>query len=148
GVPHDSHTVRFVPGAADRLVLGSNDGWLSSDDGGTSWSPANAGLAPRKYTPAPLVTRSSRPGVLFSSVCGVGPGGWSKPGGGDSAFCRSDDGGHSWHTLTAGLPQPMAPIPRAIAINPCKPSGYVAGTTDGSVWATDDGESFQLILTG
>jgi photosystem II stability/assembly factor-like uncharacterized protein len=148
GVPHDSHTIRFVPGAKNGMVLGTNDGWLRSEDGGETWSPSNAGLEPRSYTPAPLVTRASRPGVLFSSVCGVGPGGWSKPGGGDSAFCRSDDGGHSWRTLTAGLPQPMAPIPRAIAINPEKPDGYVAGTTDGSVWVSDDGETFEQLLSG
>jgi photosystem II stability/assembly factor-like uncharacterized protein len=148
GVPHDSHTIRYVPGNADTLVLGTNAGWLRSDNAGSTWAEANAGLAARRYTPAPLVTRASQPGVLFSSVTGVGPGGWSKPGGGDSAFCRSDDGGRSWRTLTAGLPQPMAPIPRAIAINSCKPNGYVAGTTDGSVWATDDSEKFHLLLSG
>lgn len=148
GVPHDSHTIRFVPGMADTLVLGTNGGWVRSADGGQTWSDANVGLESRRYTPAPLVTRPSRKGVLFSSVTGVGPGGWSGPGGGDSAFCRSNDGGASWRTLTAGLPQPMAAIPRAIAVDPTNPDGYVAGATDGTLWATDDGEAFHAVLTG
>ena len=99
------------------------------------------------YTPAPLVTRASRPGVLFSSTAAVGPGGWRRPEGGDAAFCRSDDGGQSWMTLQSGLPQPLAPIPRAIAVDPLNPRGYLAGLTDGSIWATDDdGASFQHIM--
>jgi photosystem II stability/assembly factor-like uncharacterized protein len=148
GVPHDAHTIRFVPGMDNALVLGTNEGWLRSDDGGASWTEANTGLNGRRYTPAPLVTRPGKAGVLFSSVTGVGPGGWSRPEGGDSAFCRSDDGGQSWVTLTNGLPKPMAAIPRAIAIDPGNPDGYVAGATDGSLWATDDGERFQQVLTG
>lgn len=148
GVPHDSHTIRFVPGMPAALVLGSNGGWLRSTDGGQTWNDANVGLEARRYTPAPLVTRPSSKGVLFSSVTGVGPGGWNGPGGGDSAFCRSDDGGESWITLTAGLPRPMAAIPRAIAIDPTNADGYVAGATDGTLWATDDGETFHALLTG
>jgi hypothetical protein len=45
------------------------------------------------------------------------------------------------------LPRPLAPIPRAIAVDPTNPRGYLAGLTDGSMWATDDdGESFQHVL--
>lgn len=146
GVPHDSHTVRFVPGVPGSVVVGTNQGWLRSDDQGASWSEANSGLHARRYTPAPLVTRASRPGVLFSSVTGVGPGGWTRPGGGDSAFCVSENCGHSWVTLTSGLPQPMAPIPRAIAIDASNPDGYIAGATDGSLWTTSDSQSFHQLL--
>jgi photosystem II stability/assembly factor-like uncharacterized protein len=149
GVPHDAHTVRFVPGEPTTLVLGSNEGWLRSTDGGETWVMANVGLQRRAYTPAPLVTRASRPGVLFSSVTAVGPGNWSRAEGGDAAFCRSDDGGQSWATLTVGLPQPMAAIPRAIAVDPTNPDGYVGGATDGCLWATDDGgASFLPLLDG
>src|SRR5437879_965222 len=93
GVPHDTHTIRFVPGTAGTLVLGTNDGMFRSTDRGDTWSAVNDGLEGRRYTPAPLVTRASRPGVLFSSTAAVGPGGWRRPEGGDAAFCRSDDGG-------------------------------------------------------
>jgi photosystem II stability/assembly factor-like uncharacterized protein len=148
GIPHDTHTVRFVPGSPATLVLGTQDGWLRSTDSGDSWTFANDGLEGRTYTPAPLVTRTSRPGVLFSSVTAVGPGDWRRAEGGDAAFCRSDDAGQSWKTLTTGLPQPMAAIPRAIAGNPTNPDGYVAGSTDGCLWATDDGESFQALVGG
>ena len=103
------------------------------------------GLDGRRYTPAPVVTRPARPGVLFTCVTAVGPGSWRRPEGGDAAFCRSEDGGVSWRTLQGGF----APIPRAIAIDPTNERGYVAGLTDGSLWATDDdGASFQQILTG
>jgi photosystem II stability/assembly factor-like uncharacterized protein len=147
GVPHDSHTIRFVPGTSGTLVLGANDGMFRSTDRGDTWSAVNDGLEGRRYTPAPIVTRASRPGVLFSSTAAVGPGGWRRPEGGDAAFCRSDDGGQSWTTLQSGLPQPLAPIPRAIAVDPTNQRGYLAGLTDGSMWATDDdGESFQHVL--
>jgi len=148
GVPHDAHTVRFVPGSPGTLVLGTQEGMLRSTDCGGTWTAANDGLEGRAYTPAPLVTRASRPGVLFSSVTAVGPGGWTRAEGGDAAFCRSDDAGQSWQTLSAGLPRPMAAIPRAIAINPSNPDGYIAGSTDGCLWATDDGRSFQPLSGG
>jgi|SRR5579859_3518722 len=148
GVPHDAHTVRFVPGTDRTLVLGTQQGMLRSTDRGETWTAANAGLQGRAYTPAPLVTRAARPGVLFSSVTAVGPGGWRRAEGGDAAFCRSDDAGQSWTTLTVGLPHPMAAIPRAIAANPTRLDGYIAGSTDGCLWATDDGESFQQLTGG
>jgi photosystem II stability/assembly factor-like uncharacterized protein len=149
GVPHDSHTIRFVPGAPSTLVMGANQGMCRSTDGGQTWSAANAGLDGRAYTPTPLVTRATRPGVVFGCVAAVGPGSWRRPEGGDAAFCRSDDAGQSWVTLTGGLPQPLVPIPRALAVDSTNPSGYVAGLTDGSVWATDDdGASFQRVLDG
>jgi hypothetical protein len=148
GVPHDAHTVRFVPGSFGTLVLGTQEGMLRSTDHGETWTGANAGLEGRAYTPAPLVTHTSRPGVVFSSVTAVGPGEWRRTEGGDAAFCRSDDAGQSWQTLSAGLPRPMAAIPRAIAVNPANPEGYVAGSTDGCLWATDDGHSFQPLGGG
>jgi photosystem II stability/assembly factor-like uncharacterized protein len=149
GVPHDSHSIRFVPGALQTLVLGANEGLFRSTDGGSTWSRAMHGLDGRAYTPAPVITRLARPGVLFSCVTAVGPGGWRRPEGGDAAFCRSDDAGQSWHALTQGLPTPLAPIPRALAIDPTNEQGYIAGLTDGSIWATDDdGATFHPLLTG
>jgi photosystem II stability/assembly factor-like uncharacterized protein len=149
GVPHDSHTIRFAPGSSSTLVMGANDGMFRSTDGGQTWQPANTGLDGRAYTPTPLVTRATRPNVVFGSVAAVGPGRWRRPEGGDTVFCRSDDMGESWVTLTGGLPRPLVPIPRALAVDPTNPSGYVAGLTDGSVWATDDdGGAFGQLLDG
>jgi photosystem II stability/assembly factor-like uncharacterized protein len=149
GVPHDSHTVRFVPGLTDAVVLGTQQGMYRSSDAGLSWAACNQGLLDRRYTPAPMVTRASRPGVLFTSIAAVGPGGWQRPEGGDAAFCRSDDGGQTWSTLVGGLPQPLAAIPRAIAPDPGNDQGWLAGLTDGSLWATDDdGRSFYHLTSG
>jgi photosystem II stability/assembly factor-like uncharacterized protein len=149
GVPHDAHSVRPVPGQPGTLVMGGNAGMVRSTDNGQTWSEANEGLAPRAYTPAPIVARATRPGVLFSCVTAVGPGGWRRGEGGDAAFCRSDDGGQTWRTFTGGLPQPLVPVPRSLAADPADERGYLAGLTDGSLWASDDdGESFRCVLGG
>jgi photosystem II stability/assembly factor-like uncharacterized protein len=149
GVPHDAHSIRPVPGSPDTLVLGGNQGMFRSTDGGSSWAAASEGLNGRAYTPAPIVTRESRPGVLFSCVAAVGPAQWRREEGGDCAFCRSDDGGQTWQTFTGGLPGPLVPVPRALAADPTNELGYLAGMTDGSVWASqDDGGYFAEVLRG
>lgn len=149
GVPMDAHTIRFVPGVDGTLVAGTGAGMFRSTDGGETWVAADVGLNGKAYTPAPLVTRASRPGVIFSAITAVGPGGWRRAEGGDGAFCRSQDGGQSWQLLSVGLPRPLVAIPRAIAIDPTNPGGYLTGMTDGSMWATDDdGQSFRQVLNG
>jgi photosystem II stability/assembly factor-like uncharacterized protein len=149
GVPMDAHSIRFVPGVGGALVVGTGEGMFRSTDGGETWVEAMAGLDGKSYTPAPLVTRGSRPGTIFSAIAATGPGGWQRPEGGDSAFCRSQDGGQSWQLLNAGLPAPLVAIPRAIAVDPTNPGGYLTGMTDGSLWETDDdGQFFRQVLSG
>lgn len=148
GVPHDSHTLQFVPGEQDALVLGGNDGWRRSTDGGRTWSAANVGLGGRSYTAAPLLARPEVGPTLIGCVTAVNPGHWSRPEGGDAAFCRSVDGGRSWTTFADGLPRPMVAIPRALAVDPSTAQGFLAGATDGTVWRTADGNTFHLLLDG
>jgi photosystem II stability/assembly factor-like uncharacterized protein len=149
--PHFSRLKDLTLNEASAEVFGAiEEGWLlRSRDGGETWVAAEVGLNGKTYTPAPLVTRASRPGVVFSAITAVGPGGWRRAEGGDGAFCRSQDGGQSWQLLSEGLPNPLVAIPRAIAVDPTNPAGYLAGMTDGTLWATDDdGQSFRQVLNG
>jgi photosystem II stability/assembly factor-like uncharacterized protein len=149
--PHFSRLKDLTLNEASAQVFGAiEEGWLlRSRDGGETWVAAEVGLNGKTYTPAPLVTRASRPGVVFSAITAVGPGGWRRAEGGDGAFCRSQDGGQSWQLLSEGLPNPLVAIPRAIAVDPTNPAGYLAGMTDGTLWATDDdGQSFRQVLSG
>src|SRR5260370_37408989 len=69
GVPHGTHTGRFVPGQPSTPALGTNSRWLRSTDWGDTWAGSKARLARRAYTPAaPLVP----PGVLFCPVTPIG----------------------------------------------------------------------------
>ena len=51
GVPHDSHTVRFVPGVAGAVVLGTQAGMFRSSDNGLTFTAANDGLQDRRVRP-------------------------------------------------------------------------------------------------
>ena len=61
----------------------------------------------------------------------------------------SDNQGHDWYRISAGLPELLKPAPRATAGDPDDADTYFVGMTDGSVWMSDDGgETFRQILTG
>lgn len=149
GVDHDGHSIKMIAGNPNVVVASTGKGIFRSEDEGNHWSESNDGLAPRCYTPAPLVSHHSRPNVLLTAVTATGPAGWSRPGGGDTAFARSDDQGRTWRVSTQGLPAPCAAVPRGLAVDPDAPDTYVTGMTDGSVWLSDNGgESFRQILGG
>lgn len=149
GVDHDGHSIKVIAGNPNVVVASTGKGMFRSEDEGSHWTESNDGLAGRRYTPAPLASHRSRPNVLLTGVTATGPAGWSRPGGGDTAFARSDDQGRTWQVSTQGLPAPCAAVPRGLAVDPHDPDTYVTGMTDGSVWLSDNGgESFRQILGG
>ena len=91
----------------------------------------------------------SRPDVLITAVTANGPGSWSKPEGGDTAFIRSEDQGQSWEMSTCGLPQPCTTVPRALAVDVDDPNRLFTGMIDGTVWSSaDGGESWTQVMGG
>ena len=148
-VDHDGHSIVVVGDDERVVVVSTGKGMFRSEDRGAHWQPANAGLEQRSYTSTPLVSHPTRPGVLLSGVTAVGPGGWRRPEGGDAAIARSDDGGLSWQTSTAGLPQPCVAIPRGLAVPSDAPDLCFAGMNDGTLWMSEDsGASFEKLLDG
>ena len=149
GVDHDSHWIAVMSNDQKVVVASTGKGMFRSVDRGEHWEEANVGLEERRYTSAPLVSHPARPGVLLTAVTRVGPGRWSRPEGGDSAFARSEDGGQRWSTFTDGLPQPCVSVPRGLAIAADAPDICFAGMMDGTVWmSTNGGHAFQMVLEG
>ena len=149
GLNHDGHGIAAIPGDPQAVVASTGKGMFRSTDQGGHWEEVNQGLEARRYTPTPLVSHAARPGVLLTGVTAVGPGRWSRPEGGDSAFARSEDGGRTWRETGTGLPQPCVAVPRGLAVAPDDPDLYVAGMLDGTVWLSTDGaDSFQRVLEG
>ena len=108
------HSVCIDPERSANIVAAvSAGGVYRSEDGGASWSPANAGVrAENLPTPYPasghnvhrLVMHPARPDRLYRQ-CYHGT--W-----------RSDDGGRSWTEITSGLPGNFG---YAIGVDPADP---------------------------
>jgi len=108
------HTILFDPRDARRMFVAiSAAGVLRSDDGGTTWRPANRGLH-SQFLPDPkaevghcvhrIAMHRSRPDVLFMQKH------WD--------VMRSDDGAESWHEISGNLPSDFGFV---IDVNPQQP---------------------------
>lgn len=127
------HSIRIDPANPARLwVAVSAGGVYRSEDGGASWTPANAGVrAENLPNPLPecghnvhrLVMHPARPERLYRQ-CYHGT--W-----------RSDDGGRSWTEITAGLPGNFG---YAIAVDPRDPDvAYQVPESDSHMRTVVDG---------
>ncbi|HLY66616.1 MAG TPA: exo-alpha-sialidase, partial [Chloroflexota bacterium] len=103
GCEFDAHTVYYMPDNPNVVISTSGQGVYRSEDGGDSFTKMEAGMDRRYMTH--LVVHPDRPNVMFTAAAEVPPPGWLRPEGGNSAFYRSDDQGHSWRRLTGGLPE-------------------------------------------
>ncbi len=126
GISNHDHARKWHPGngglcmhtivrAGDRMHLGiSTGGHYLSEDGGTTFVPANKGVG-AGFVPDPypefgqcvhkIAAPANGPGRLYMQ----NHGGWAKwdgPGGPrpDIGVLRSDDHGHSWTSIAKGLP--------------------------------------------
>jgi len=95
------HTIILDPADPGRIVVAiSAAGAFRTDDGGTTWRPANRGLRSEYELPDPnadvghcvhsIAMHPSRPNVLFMQKH------WD--------VMRSDDAGDSWHEISGNLP--------------------------------------------
>jgi photosystem II stability/assembly factor-like uncharacterized protein len=141
GSEFDSHTAYFMPGAPEVIISTSGAGVYRSQDDGGSFVPSEQGLD-RRYM-AHLVVHPERPNVVFTAAAAVPPPGWSRPEGADAAFYRSDDQGLTWRRLLDGVPDHLSAAPRTVVGDPRDPDTVYVGMTDGTVWTTHDGKTFE-----
>jgi photosystem II stability/assembly factor-like uncharacterized protein len=149
GMDHDGHAIAAMLRDPNTVIATGGKGLYRSEDSGEHWEKLTPADAPYRYTPSDLAIHPSRPEVLFTSVSGTGPGGWSRPEGPGIAFVRSEDEGKSWELIRGALPEDNRGVPRGLAVDPAEPETYYMGLTDGTVWVSEEGGAhFRQILSG
>jgi photosystem II stability/assembly factor-like uncharacterized protein len=148
GLDRDCHSVAFLPGEGRTAIATTGQGIFRSEDAGRAFTFSAGGLRHRYV--AGVVLHPERPDVLFTAAADVDPvTATQRPEGANGALYRSDDGGATWWQLTGGLPEVLRPAPTCLAGDPGHPASFYVGTTDGSVWLSEDaGASFDIAVEG
>ena len=161
GISNHAHARKWQPGNGglcmhtilrdgDRVHLGiSTGGHYMSEDGGASFTASNQGVG-AGFVPDPypefgqcvhkIVGHKDAPGRLYMQ----NHGGWpDRPGIG---VLRSDDHGHTWSSISKGLPSDFGfPIsvhphdPDTIYVVPLEPSTRTCPDGAPAVWRSEDG---------
>ena len=118
-----------------------NRGVYRSRDGGESWARNQQGL-PSTFGFPIVLDAASR--FIFSVPLEADQ--YRLPVGGALKAYRSTDGGDSWHSASAGLPEVHAyggVLRGAMAVDNLEPGGVYMGTTSGTLHVSRDlGESW------
>jgi hypothetical protein len=141
----------------NRMHLGiSTGGHYLSEDGGETFTASNkgvgAGFAPDPYPEFgqcvhKIVRHDKAPGRLYMQNHG-GWGEWDGPGGRrpNIGVLRSDDHGHSWHSIAEGLPSDFGfPIavhphdPDVVYVLPLEPMTRTCPGASPGVWRSENG---------
>lgn len=134
---HNTHRLLMHPARPERLYRQDHTGTWRSDDGGDHWEEITAGL-PSDFGYA-LATDPARPDTLF---CIPEAGTQMRyPVDGRLRVYRTEDGGASWETLTAGLPQEhvyCTILRDGMDTDDLAPLGVYFGTSGGQVFASRD----------
>ena len=148
GIDRDCHASSLVPGEPDTVIVTTGTGVYRSEDRGRSFAHSDDGL--RHHSVTQVVLHPARPDVLFTAAAEFDPErSAARAEGANGGFYRSDDGGRTWWRLTGGLPAPMRAAPTCVAGDSGNPDSCFVGTTDGSVWLTEDGgDSFEIAVEG
>jgi len=163
GISNHPHARKWHPGNGglcmhtilrdkNRIHLGiSTGGHYLSEDGGQSFSASNSGVG-AVFVPDPypefgqcvhkIVAHKDAPGRLYMQ----NHGGWpDRPGIG---VLRSDDHGHTWHSIADGLPSdfgfPIAVHPHdadTIYVMPLEPTTRTCPGASPGVWRSENGGS-------
>jgi len=171
GISNHEHARKWHPGNGGlcmhtivrengRVHLGiSTGGHYLSEDGGETFRAANrgvgAGFAPDAYPEFgqcvhKIVMHKDAPGRLYMQNHGVWP---DRPGIG---VLRSDDHGHSWHSIAAGLPSDFGfPIsvhphdPDTVYLVPLEPQTRTCPGGSPGVWRSENGgQSWKKLAKG
>ena len=139
GAQRDVHSLAWHPRVEGRAYEAGGGGAAWSNDGGESWSAADAGRD-RHYTWA-VAVEPDDPDAWYVSAS-TGP--FAAHGGADPQAHIYAWHGSMWRALAGGLPEPLPAMPYAlVAIR-----GYLfAGLADGEVWeSTDRGETWHACV--
>ncbi len=168
GISNHEHARKWQPGAGglcmhtilrdgDRIHLGiSTGGHYLSEDGGSTFQASNQGVG-AGFTPDPypefgqcvhkIACHPDAPGRLYMQNHG-GWAEWDGPGGRRPGIgvLRSDDHGHSWHSIAAGLPSdfgfPIVVHPHdadTVYVMPLEPMTRTCPGGSPAVWRSEDG---------
>lgn len=171
GISHHQHASEWQPGQGglclhtilpdgDRIHLGiSTGGHYLSEDGGATFDAANQGIG-AGFVPDPypefgqcvhkIARHRDAPGRLYIQ----NHGGWEeRPGIG---VLRSDDHGHTWHSIADGLPSDFGfPInvhpddPGVVYVVPLEPQTRTCPDARPAVWRSENGgDSWQQLSRG
>ncbi|HXM54479.1 MAG TPA: hypothetical protein VOB72_03755 [Candidatus Dormibacteraeota bacterium] len=148
GIDRDCHAVSLVPGDIDTVIVTTGTGVYRSEDHGRTFAHSDDGLRHRSVTQ--VVLHPDRPDVLFTAAAECDPElAVQRPEGANGGFYRSDDGGRTWWRLSGGVPETLRPGPTCVAGDEGDPDAFYVGTTDGTVWFTEDGgETFTIAVEG
>jgi hypothetical protein len=134
---HNVHRVIMAPSEPSRLYRQCYNGTYRSDDFGASWTEITAGL-PSDFGYALAVDPTCADRVFQVPESGSH---MRAAVDGKLRVFRSDDGGASWVSASAGLPQEHAYVSvlrEAMDTDHCSACGVYFGTTSGHVFASSD----------
>jgi len=135
----DVHRLQLAPTNPRLIYMATGDGLYVSEDAGETWELRRLPTGLVGY-PDGLVLAPDDDQVLYMAGGSAAPPDWRQTGSAKASICRSRDGGRSWERLGGGLPGPLRANIEALSIS-IRPGGFslFAGTTDGDVFASDDG---------
>jgi photosystem II stability/assembly factor-like uncharacterized protein len=145
----DTHRVIFNPRNPDEMFLPGGDGIATSRDAGKSWRHLTTPDMRVAY-PDHFYVSPEEDGVLFAAGGGDPPNVWRETGDARSALVTSRDNGESWSEIAGGLPGSLPGNIEATTMMQWPGGfGFVAGTTDGEVFASfDKGVTWRLVASG
>jgi photosystem II stability/assembly factor-like uncharacterized protein len=139
GAQRDVHSLAWHPHASARAYEAGGGGAAWSDDGGDTWTPADAGRD-RHYTWSVAVDPDDADLWYVSASTGPFP----AHGGRDpqARIYRWRDG--AWSVLSGGLPDPIPAMPYALV---AAEGRLFAGLADGAIWESEDrGETWRACV--
>lgn len=140
GAVADVHALAWHPEATDRAYEAGGGGTALSTDRGASWQRWDAGRT-RDYCWG-LAVDPANPDRWFTSAARSAHAA-HRAEDSDAAIYRTDSGGSGWERIGAGLPEPLASFPYALAATDRQ---LFVGLDDGRIYASDDhGDHFSQL---
>jgi photosystem II stability/assembly factor-like uncharacterized protein len=133
----DIHGLAIAPSDPAVVYAATPQGVFYSSDGGEAWEQRINGLEPLYCRPIVVHQQDPNVAVVVATHGASGFFGIPSERTGGAVF-RTDDAGHTWRHVTAGLPAPLAPTPAMVADSRTR-GRYYLPLFSGDVYVTDDG---------